>query len=94
MDYNIALIPGDGIGKEVIPAAVRVIDSLSARHGFKMTYREFPYSCEYYLKSGEMMPKDGTDQLRNFDAIFLGPFLTGGGEGGDDEDLVRTPWRL
>jgi tartrate dehydrogenase/decarboxylase / D-malate dehydrogenase len=72
MDYNIALIPGDGIGKEVIPAAVRVIDSLSARHGFKMTYREFPYSCEYYLKSGEMMPKDGTDQLRNFDAIFLG----------------------
>ena len=72
MDYNIALIPGDGIGKEVIPAAVRVIDSLSARYGFIMTYREFPYSCEYYLKSGEMMPKDGIDQLRNFDAIFLG----------------------
>ncbi len=72
MDYKIALIPGDGIGKEVIPAAVRVIDNLSARHGFKMTYQEFPYSCEYYLKNGEMMPKDGIDQLCSFDAIFLG----------------------
>ena len=72
MDYHIALIPGDGIGKEVIPAAVRVIDSLSATHGFTMTYREFPYSCAYYLKNGEMMPEDGIDELRNFDAIFLG----------------------
>jgi tartrate dehydrogenase/decarboxylase/D-malate dehydrogenase len=72
MAYNIALIPGDGIGKEVIPAAVRVIDSLSAQHGFEMIYREFPYSCEYYLKNGEMMPEDGIDEFRDFDAIFLG----------------------
>ena len=72
MVYNIALIPGDGIGKEVIPAAVRVMDSLSKRHGFEMTYTEFPYSCANYLKTGQMMPADGIDQLRNFDAIFLG----------------------
>ena len=72
MVYNIALIPGDGIGKEVIPAAVRVMDSLSKRHGFEMTYTEFPYSCAYYLKTGQMMPADGIDQLRDFDAIFLG----------------------
>ena len=72
MAYNIALIPGDGIGKEVIPAAVRVLDSLSKRHDFEMTYTEFPFSCEYYLKTGEMMPEDGIDKLRNFDAIFLG----------------------
>ncbi len=72
MAYNIALIPGDGIGKEVVPAAVRVMESLSQRHGFEMTYAEFPYSCEYYLKTGQMMPQDGIDKLRDFDAIFLG----------------------
>jgi len=72
MAYKIALIPGDGIGKEVIPAAGRVLDCLSKRDGFEMTYTEFPYSCEYYLKTGVMMPEDGIDKLRNFDAIFLG----------------------
>ena len=72
MACNIALIPGDGIGNEVVPAAVRVMDSLSKRHGFEMTYTEFPYSCAYYLKTGQMMPADGIDQLRDFDAIFLG----------------------
>jgi tartrate dehydrogenase/decarboxylase/D-malate dehydrogenase len=72
MAYNIALIPGDGIGKEVVPAAVRVMDSLSKRHGFEMAYTEFPYSCANYLKTGQMMPADGIDQLRNLDAIFLG----------------------
>ena len=72
MVHRIALIPGDGIGKEVIPAAVRVMDSLSKRHGFEMVYTEFPYSCEYYLKTGAMMPADAIDNLRDFDAIFLG----------------------
>jgi len=72
MVHKIALIPGDGIGREVIPAAVRVLDNLSKRHGFEMTYTEFPFSCEYYLKTGEMMSEDGIDKLRNFDAIFLG----------------------
>lgn len=72
MAYNIALIPGDGIGKEVVPAAVRVMESLSKRHGFEMIYTEFPYSCEYYLKTGQMMPQDGIDKLRDFDAIILG----------------------
>ncbi len=72
MAYNIALIPGDGIGKEVVPEAVRVMDALSRQYGFKLTYTEFPYSCEYYLKTGSMMPQDGIDQLRKFDAIFLG----------------------
>ena len=72
MVYNIALIPGDGIGKEVVPEAVRVMDILARQHGFEMTYTEFPYSCEYYLETGTMMPEDGIEQLRNFDAIFLG----------------------
>jgi len=72
MAFNIALIPGDGIGKEVVPEAVRVMDILARQHGFEMAYTEFPYSCEYYLETGTMMPQDGIEQLGNFDAIFLG----------------------
>ena len=72
MAYKIALIPGDGIGKEVVPEAVRVMDALSGRFGFELSYTEFPFSCEYYLKTGVMMPDDGIDQLRKFDVIFLG----------------------
>ncbi len=69
MSYNIALIPGDGIGKEVVPEAVRVMDILSGQYGFAMKYAEFPFSCEYYLKTGSMMPADGIEQLKKFDAI-------------------------
>jgi len=72
MAYNIALIPGDGIGQEVIPEAVRVMEALAGPHGFKMNYTEFPYSCGHYLKTGQMMPADGIARLRDFDAIFLG----------------------
>ncbi len=72
MAYNIALVPGDGIGKEVVPEAVRVMDILSRQHGFEMAYTDFPYSCEFYLNTGTMMPEDGIDQLAKFDAIFLG----------------------
>ena len=72
MAYNIALIPGDGIGKEVVPEAVKIIKVLSKQHDFDMTYTEFPYSCEHYLKTGSMMPADGIEKLRAFDAIFLG----------------------
>ena len=72
MIYNIALIPGDGIGKEVVPEAVKILDVLSLQQGFEMSYTEFPYSCEYYLNTGSMMPADGIERLRAFDAIFLG----------------------
>jgi tartrate dehydrogenase/decarboxylase/D-malate dehydrogenase len=72
MTYNIALIPGDGIGKEVVPEAVKIIEALSDRYNFNVNYADFPYSCEYYLKTGHMMPADGIEKLRTFDAIFLG----------------------
>ena len=72
MAHKIALIPGDGIGKEVVREAVRVMDALAGQYGFELSYSEFPYSCEYCLKTGMMMPEDGIDQLRSFDAIFLG----------------------
>ena len=72
MTYNVALIPGDGIGKEVVPEAVKIIKALSKQHGFEVIFTEFPYSCENYLKTGRMMPEDGIEQLCDHDAIFLG----------------------
>lgn len=72
MTYRIALIPGDGIGKEVVPEGVRVLDALAGSYGFKVEFTEFPYSCEYYLEHGVMMPEEGIETLRGFDTILLG----------------------
>ena len=72
MAYKIALIPGDGIGLEVIPEGVRVLEALSKRFSFDLEFTEFPFSCAYYRKHGEMMPEDGIEQLTPFDAILLG----------------------
>src|SRR5512136_1545422 len=72
MAYRIALVPGDGIGLEVVPEGVRVLQELAGRHRFEMQFTQFPYSCAYYLKHGAMMPEDGIEQLRPFDAILLG----------------------
>ncbi|MDR3674204.1 MAG: tartrate dehydrogenase [Acidobacteriota bacterium] len=68
--YRIALLPGDGIGKEVIPAAVQVLNA--AAKGFTLSYEPFEWGCEYYLRQGRMMPEDGLEALRPFDAILLG----------------------
>lgn len=71
--YEIAVIPGDGIGKEVVPAATKVLDTIADIHGgLKFNYEQFPWSCEYYLEHGKMMPDDGLNTLKNFHAIFLG----------------------
>lgn len=70
--YNIAVIPGDGIGREVVPAALAVIERAARRAGIELALTEFPWGCEYYLETGRMMPGDGLDLLRTSDAIFLG----------------------
>lgn len=72
MAYRIALIPGDGIGQEVIPEGVRVLYALAADFGFTLEFETFPYSCQHYLDHGAMMPPDGIERLRPFDAIYLG----------------------
>lgn len=72
MEYRIALIPGDGIGKEVIPEGVRVLEALAGAYGFTTKFTAFPYSCGYYRQHGEMMPADGLERLKVFDAILLG----------------------
>src|SRR5687767_9690078 len=71
--YRIALIPGDGIGKEVVPAALHVLKRASEVTGaFSLSTQEFSWSCEYYLRTGSMMDPDGLKKLADFDAIFLG----------------------
>jgi tartrate dehydrogenase/decarboxylase/D-malate dehydrogenase len=70
--YRLALVPGDGIGREVIPQAVRVLDRCAALGGFSLEYRSFDFSCEHYRRTGRMMPADGLERLRDSDAIFLG----------------------
>ncbi|MBY8914870.1 tartrate dehydrogenase [Bacillus sp. YC2] len=71
--YSIASIPGDGVGKEVVPQAERVLNAIAAIHGgIEFDFTSFPWSCEYYLEHGTMMPEDGLETLKHFDALFLG----------------------
>ena len=70
--YRIATIPGDGIGKEVVPVGTRVLDAAAARHGFALAWDTFPWNCDYYHETGRMMPADGLAQIRPHDAIYLG----------------------
>jgi tartrate dehydrogenase/decarboxylase / D-malate dehydrogenase len=72
-NHVIATIPGDGIGKEVIPAGVAVLKALEAKCGdFRLSFQDFPWGSDYYRKTGRMMPEDGLAQLRPFSAIYFG----------------------
>ena len=70
--FSVAVIAGDGIGKEVVPEGIRVLEAAARRFGFQFGWQQFDWSCETYAKTGKMMPPDGLQQLRPFDAIFLG----------------------
>jgi tartrate dehydrogenase/decarboxylase/D-malate dehydrogenase len=70
--HDIAVIPGDGIGNEVVPAAQRVLERAAGKHGFAFRWHDYDWGCERYLREGAMMPADGLEQLRAHDAIFLG----------------------
>ena len=70
--YRIATIPGDGIGREVVPAATAVLDAVAARSEFRLTWEQFDWGSQHYFDHGRMMPEDAIDRLRPFDAIFFG----------------------
>ncbi len=70
--YRIAAIPGDGIGKEVVPAGLRALDALAKRSGFALETTVFDWGCDYYKRHGAMMAADGLAQLKPFDAIYFG----------------------
>lgn len=72
MAYDIAVIPGDGIGREVIDATLPLLSSVAGAHGSELDTTEFDWGTERYLDEGKMMPEDGTDTLTDFDAILLG----------------------
>jgi len=70
--YRIAVIPGDGIGTEVVPEGLKVLHAAASRFGFQIRPVTFPWGCEHYLRHGVMMPDDALETLREFDAILLG----------------------
>jgi len=70
--YRIAVIAGDGIGKEVIPAANEVLALAGDQGGFRCELTELPWGCDYYLQAGRMMDTDAIERLLTFDAVFLG----------------------
>jgi tartrate dehydrogenase/decarboxylase/D-malate dehydrogenase len=70
--HRIAVIAGDGIGKETIPAGVEVLTVAAKAHGFACEFTALPWSCDYYLAHGKMLPDDWADTLRGYDAIYLG----------------------
>jgi tartrate dehydrogenase/decarboxylase/D-malate dehydrogenase len=70
--YRIAVIAGDGIGREVIPAGMAAVEKAARNGGVTVAFTEFPWGCDFYLKQGRMMDEDAYDQLAGFDAIYLG----------------------
>lgn len=70
--HRVAVLPGDGIGQEVMPEGIRVLDAAGGRFGIDLRWERFPWGCEEYLRTGSMMPEDGLERLREFDAVFLG----------------------
>ena len=72
--FRIAVIPGDGIGTEVVPEGLRVLDRLAETSAASLAfaYEHFPWGCDHYLRTGRMMDEDGLDRLAGFDAIYFG----------------------
>jgi tartrate dehydrogenase/decarboxylase/D-malate dehydrogenase len=70
--YKIAIVAGDGIGAEIVPAGVAILRAVAKKHGFVLDTKNFPWGAGNYLKHGEFMPHDGIEQLKQFDAIYFG----------------------
>src|SRR3989442_15671460 len=72
-NYRIAVIAGDGIGPEVIDAAIPILDAAATKHRFRLSWERLPYSADHYLKTKETLPEGAFQHLRDeVDAIFLG----------------------
>src|SRR5262245_61964186 len=71
-NYRIAVVAGDGIGREVMPEGIAAMEAAARVYGFGFQWHEFDWSCGRYVKSGTMMPEDGIERLRLYDGIYLG----------------------
>jgi tartrate dehydrogenase/decarboxylase/D-malate dehydrogenase len=72
MTHNIAVIAGDGIGQEVIPAGIAALERAARGSDVSLKFTDLPWGCDYYLRQGRMMDADGFERLTKFDAIYLG----------------------
>ncbi|MDH4028408.1 MAG: 3-isopropylmalate dehydrogenase [Nitrospirota bacterium] len=70
--YNIAVIPGDGTGPEVVAEAIKVLNAVAGKAGFRISLNYFDFGGERYLRTGETLPEGAIDELKKFDSIFLG----------------------
>ena len=70
--YNIAAIPGDGTGPEVVREGIKVLNAAASKYGFILNFEEFDFGGDRYLRTGEVLPESAPDQLRKFDSILLG----------------------
>src|SRR5688500_10395851 len=70
--HRIAVIPGDGIGQEVLPAGVEILKLAASQGGFALEFTDFPWGCEFYQRAGRMMDDNWQDQIRAFEAIYFG----------------------
>src|SRR5262245_56724898 len=70
--FRIAVLAGDGIGREVIPAGVAALDAAARRAGVALSFAEVPWGSDYYRQHGRMLPEDGFEQLGTYDAIYMG----------------------
>src|SRR5690625_8005343 len=79
--FKIAVIPGDGVGKEVVAEGIRVLDYMAETSNgkFEVEYEHFPWGCEYYLEHGKRMDEGGVEKMRDFDAIDFGAVGFAGG---------------
>ena len=70
--HRIAVIPGDGIGKEVMPEGLRAVEAAAKRHGVSLAFTQFDWNCDHFVKHGRMMPEDWFETLSGFEAIYYG----------------------
>jgi tartrate dehydrogenase/decarboxylase/D-malate dehydrogenase len=71
-NYNIAVVPGDGIGNEIVPEGYRVLEAVAKKHNFGITSKTFDWGAGYYLKNNQFLPNDGLETLKEFDAVYFG----------------------
>lgn len=71
-NYNIAVVPGDGIGNEIVPEGLRVLEAVAKKHNFSISSKTFDWGAGYYLKNKKFLPDDGLETLKGFDAVYFG----------------------
>ena len=86
--YKVAVIPGDGIGVEVVKSSIDVLNALQEDKNFKLEFEEFDWSSEYYFKHGKMMPEDGIKQLEDLGATEVIVAFRNAYEGGPDNRTI------